>query len=383
MDPSLTNQFWFIIMLLILGALAFYYFYYRKKEDKSPHTDAYLLALKYMAENDNRRAVEKLKETVRHDTQNIDAYIKLGDILRMEGLYVNAIRIHKDLTLRGNIIEDDMHKIWFSLALDYWHSQKYDKAEIYFKKLLGINEYQERVVNYLTKIYEKNEEYKKAFAVLTNSPSANQKENKRKLALLKVMEGLEVVQQNDERNSRILFKEALKHDPWCVAAYMYLGDSYMREDRRDDAINTWMQFCKKAPKKSFVLFSKLEKAWYEKGQFSKIEELYESILKRDSHNTEALLALSSIYRKKGDYQTALSLVQDGFKQEMDEDVLNSEMVRILFEKAQFKEAAKQSLNLIDKFYTPQYQKYVCPECGYKSKEPFWKCSKCNAINLNL
>jgi lipopolysaccharide biosynthesis regulator YciM len=370
-------------MLLILGALAFYYFYYRKKEDKSLPTDAYLLALKYMVENDNRRAVEKLKETVRHDTQNIDAYIKLGDILRMEGLYFNAIRIHKDLTLRGNISEDDMPKIWYSLALDYWHSQKYDKAEIYFKKLLGISEYQEGVVNYLTKIYEKDEEYKKAFAVLINSPSANQKENKRKLALLKVMEGLELVQQNDEKNSRILFKEALKHDPWCAAAYMYLGDSYMREDRRDDAINTWMQFCKKAPKKSSVLFSRLEKAWYEKGQFSKIEELYESILKRDLHNTEALLALSSIYRKKGDYQTALSLVQDGFKQEMDEDALNSEMVRILFEKAQFKEAAKQSLNLIEKFFTPQYHEYICPECGYKSKEPFWKCSKCNAINLNL
>ncbi|MGD9898434.1 MAG: tetratricopeptide repeat protein [Calditrichaceae bacterium] len=381
MGENFIAQFWIITTLLLAGAALIYIFYYwKREEDAPPHKDSYLLALKYMAENDNRRAIEKFKETVRYNTENIDAYLKLGDILRKEGLFTNAVRIHKDLTLRGDINQAELPKVWYSLAMDYLDSKKPDSAEAYLQKLLNNDQYRETVLPYLSKIYESRNDYERAFNLLKTSKSGDSQKIKRRMAVYKILKGLETGSKGEGKSSRIIFKEAIKIDPSCAAAYLYIGDSYMQENRPDEAISTWTDYCKKQPKEAYILFSRLEKAWYEKGQFSKIEELYESILASDPENLMALLSLSSIYRKKGDFQSALNLLQEGLKQDMDDKILKAEIVRILTENGQFKDATKQALELIDGYLATSSIKYSCQYCDYKSDELFWKCPKCSELN---
>ncbi|MGD9486786.1 MAG: tetratricopeptide repeat protein [Calditrichaceae bacterium] len=383
MSENFVAQFWIITTLLLAGAALVYIFYYWKRdEDAPPHKDSYLLALKYMAENDHRRAIEKFKETVRYNTENIDAYLKLGDILRKEGLFTNAVRIHKDLTLRGDINSAELPKVWYSLAMDYLDSKKMDNAETYLEKLIKNDQYHEEVLPYLVKIYESKNDYERAFNLLKTVKSGDLKKIKRRMAIYKILQAIEAGNKGEGKNSRIIFKEAIKIDPSCAAAFLYIGDSYMRENRPDDAIDTWTDYCKKHPKEAHILFSRLEKAWYEKGQFSKIEELYESILASDPENIKALLSLSSIYRKKGDYQSALNLIQDGMKQDMNDKILKAEIVHILTEKGQFKDASKQALELIDGYLETSSSKYSCPYCDYKSDELFWKCPKCSELNID-
>ncbi|MBD3223847.1 MAG: hypothetical protein GF313_03910, partial [Caldithrix sp.] len=141
METTYINQIWLIAVVLIIAAFVIYYFRSRKAEEERVDQSNYLLALKYIAEGDYRSAIDKLKAVVRQDTENIDAYIKLGDVLRHLKLYNNAIRIHKDLTLRGNIPEKQIRDIWFSLAMDYWLANKMDSAEHYLKKLLPYKQY--------------------------------------------------------------------------------------------------------------------------------------------------------------------------------------------------------------------------------------------------
>ncbi len=380
---NVNAQFFFIFFILIAAAFSLYYFYFRKKEDDKPAQNSYLLGLKYLTENDNRRAIEQLKEAVRHDSQNIDAYIKLGDILRDEGLNKNAVRIHKDLTLRANIVKEDMDRIYYSLALDHWGANQFDKAAENFKKITGIKEYRPKILPYMVKYYEMNEDYENAFQTLSKSYLSSKPEARKKLALYRVFEGLNLVDKGSEKEARIKFKDALKHDDKCVAAHMYIGDSYLREDRTDDAINIWTEFCKKDPQKADVLFPRLEKAWFEKGQFLKIRQLYETILKSDPDNLHALLALSNIHTKKGDFKTALILIEDSFKQNMNEAILKKEIARIHFEKSQYKESAQKALEVLDE--TPGFSArlFICPSCGFQSDEPFWKCVKCKNIAPEL
>ena len=163
MDFSISFIFWLIILLIIAASLGFFYLYYTKKREDHKETQSYLHGLKYMAEDDNRSAVQKFKEAVRENSENIDAYIKLGIILRKEGLYNNAIRIHKDITLRGNLSKEDEVEILKNLALDYWHANDYDKAEVYFNELKSEKKLFDWIAAYLIKIYEKNKNWEKAF----------------------------------------------------------------------------------------------------------------------------------------------------------------------------------------------------------------------------
>ncbi len=381
MDFTLSHQLWLFTFLAVIVALvALYVYYYQRNEKKQPARNAYLEALKYMAEGDDRRAIEKFKEAVRNDSSNIDAYLKLGDILREEGLVYNATRIHKDLTLRGDLNDDELQKVWYSLALDYWTAKKYDKAETFFRKLISGRYRNLEAVTHLVKIYTMQQNYKKAFEVLKDSPLKGNEKFRLRMALYKVLEALEAAKG---REFRSMLRDAIKIDGSCSAAHAYIGDSYLEEERLDDAINIWTEYCQKYPAKAHVLFSRLEKAWYEKGQFSKIEELYQSILKKDPENIPALMALAGFKRKKGDYDEALTLIKDTPVAEQHEELLKAEEARIIFDKGQFKEASKRLLELIDSYLPEQIYIYTCKKCGHKSVESFWKCPKCHTLNLDI
>lgn len=378
METAVSPQIWLTVFFLALVGYVIYFLYHRASGKTQQEKKAYLLALKYIAENDTRRAIEKLKETVRTDTNNIDAYIKLGDILRREGLVNNAVRIHKDLTLRGNVDSEDKGKIWFSLGLDYLAAEKYDKAETCFLELKNKKEYVKRIAPFLIRIYEKTESYQKAFNLLKESENIVAENRHHKMAIYKIFEGQKSTAEKDHKKARILFKEALKYDPACIFAHLYLGDSYIEEQRPDDALEVWKNFCKKYPQKSYVMFSRLEKAWYDKGQFNKIEELYDSILKEDPDNVQATLALSRFLRKKGEFDTALSLVNQRLVNNGDQDLLMAELARIYWDRENFKQAGEAALGILEKHIANSVT-YTCKQCGYQANEPFLKCPECGYI----
>jgi lipopolysaccharide biosynthesis regulator YciM len=367
------------LFLAIVAVLLFYYLYYRSREKKADKQSSYLAALKYMAEGNRRLAIEKFKETVRINSGNIDAYIKLGDLLRGAGLLQNAIRIHHDLTLRGDLNSEEMQKVWYSLGLDYFEAKKYDRVELYFKKIANIQEYRSLILPKYLMVLEKNKKYDEAITLIKSSSLYKREDMKKKAALYKVAEGLKLFDKAEYKEARVVFKDALKVYGACSAAYAFIGDAYIKDDRTDDAIKNWTDFCSKNPKEAYLFFPRLEAAWYEKGNFGKIIELYDTILKKDNDNLEALLALSSIYRKKGDYDSALQLLAAHENSITSQTVLQTEIAQINFDKGEYKDSAEKSLQLLK----VNYREFSCSGCGYSAKDAFWFCPNCGLPNVNI
>ncbi|MHA1988895.1 MAG: tetratricopeptide repeat protein [Promethearchaeota archaeon] len=346
MQPSISFEVWVIILLFGAILVISFYSVYTRKKVKRDEDNPYILALKFMAEGENRLAVEKFKEAVRHNSNNIDAYLKLGTILRNEGLYKNAIRIHQDLTLRGNLDSAELIDVKKNLILDYWYLKDYTKAEYYLNQLKEDKNLIDWATPYLIKILEKKGEWQQAIDVLNKSSLSREQKGKFKIANLKVKQGKKLAENQEEKESRILFKEAIKTDHECAQGYLELGDSYLREGRTDDAINAWTDLCKKVKDKAHLAFDRLEKAWFEKGHFSKIEDLYTSMLQEDEDNLPALIALSEIYRKKGELDQSLKLLQDAQKKDLDSNLIQSQMAKVHMDKNQYKEAATLALDLL-------------------------------------
>jgi len=348
MGSSVVLEFWIFILLLAVLSLGLLYLYYSRKRTTEHEDHSYLNGLKYLCDGENRLALEKFKQAVRADSENIDAYIKIGNILRAEGLLNNATRVHKDLTLRGNLSEEDNLRVKQSLALDYLQSKNPDKAEKLLEELKETKSMYDWVAPHLVLIYEQRSEWRLAFDLYEKSSLAQTDEGKKKLAAYKVKEGLHLVKSEDEKAGRIQFKEALKINGRCAPAYLALGDSYWREGRTNDAITAWSELCSKIPEKAHYTFDRLEKAWFEKGQFSKLEQFYINFLTEHEDNLEARIALSEIYRKKGEYGDALKLLQYTQKKEMDMELIRAQQIRVLSEKNQVKEALKLALDLVEK-----------------------------------
>ena len=352
MQTSLSLEFWLIVFIICVVIIAgFYVFYFFKKREEKQIDNSYLLGLKYMVEGENRRAVEMLKEAVRQNSENIDAYIKLGVILRNEKLFTNAIRIHKDLLLREKVSEELRTEIKYNLAVDYIKSGNSEKALSYAESVKSDKKYGPIIINALLDIYEKKQLWDKAIEILKSTPFIKTDSGKKKHAYYKVKKGEKLQNSGNGKDARILYKDAIKIDSKCALAYLLIGDSYINEKRASDAINTWTNFCEKVPESAHLAFDRLEKAWYEKGHFSKIEELYSSIIDKDEDNVHVMIRLAAIYRKKGDFKQSLKILNDALKRDKLTDLVNYEIVKVLYENGQYKESSKQALQVIENTMT--------------------------------
>jgi tetratricopeptide (TPR) repeat protein len=95
--------------------------------------DAYTLGLSALIGGDRREALRHLRDAVQGDSDNIDAYLRLGDLLRESGSVDKALAVHRDLTVRPRIPESDRVLILESLTRDYLAGS--DDAETYLRKL--------------------------------------------------------------------------------------------------------------------------------------------------------------------------------------------------------------------------------------------------------
>lgn len=265
--------------------------------------------------------------------------------------------------------------------LDYEAKGDFSTAASIARELLGQGtttqkEITQKLISYLermkqwTAAFEASKRYVKPL-----SPAV-----KKKMALYLVFAGLDLRRENEGHSARLKYREALKMDPDCAAAYYYLGKSYSDENRLNEAIKEWKQFCSKMPDHAFIAFPQMERAWFELGKFAEAEKLYQNMLASNPENKAAALALSQIYDKKGDHDRALEILDRIETDESNVLRILGHRFQILFSKGQYKNACNLALEYLRDRKLLSEKTYSCQECQFTSNEPLWMCPQCNSIN---
>lgn len=369
-----------ILIVLILFFIAVLWVLLLRKKGVT-RKNPYVEALEYLADGNDQLAIDKFKESIQKNSNNIRAYLRLGDKLREKGFARNALRIHKELTLRENLTKEQLLRINKSLLLDY---EKYNDSEngiLIAQKIIDEDKHSEGWIRErLIRLYEKAEKWQEAIDAIKKYYKPLSDESKKRIALYSVFQGLKLHENGKSREGRIKFKEAFKIFPQCSAAYFYLGKSYQNEDRLDDAIREWQNFCLKMPDEAHIVFPHLEKAYFDNGMFEDIESLYQSLLESGEKNLNTVLALVEFYLKKGRYEKAKVFLEKAEEDFRDSNHLTAKKVEVLFHISQYKEAASEALQLCRTNFRSTHKIYICDKCGYESKDPLWRCPECKSID---
>jgi len=365
-----------VALVLVFGFVATYLFAGRSRDGEQ---DAYMQALEFLAEGNPRLAIEKFKVAIKENSDNISAYVQLGDLLRDKGLHSNAIRIHRDLTARENISPDQRQRILKSLLLDYNASGEYDRGIETANQLLRLQRKPAgETLRTLLSMLERAERWKDASA-LVNKHSGHFPEYRKLQALYLVFQGLEHQEAENPKDARSRFKDALKKDSSCTAAYYHLGKSYFNENRLDDALAQWKLLCKKVPSKAHITFPELEKTCFEMGRYNEAVSFYQDLIANNTNRLEPGLALAEIYDKKGEYDSAIEVL-NLLEEHQESPVLIGRKINLYFNKGQYKLAADQSRTYFLNGGTRNTRIYVCGNCEEKSERPVWMCQSCGKID---
>ena len=367
----------YILVWLTIFLSSFYWFYKSYKSNTDVQENHYEKALRYILDNKKRKAIEHLKSAIRANSNNIDAYVRLGNILREEGAASNALRVHKDLTLREELSKEDRYNVLKSISADLVQLKQDEKATQFLEQLLEISPKDLYATRELLRIYENTSSYKKAYQLLLKSETTVVKDREIRLAMYKIIEGLEKIEHGHEKEARIIFKDALKQNGKCEAAYILIGDSYWRENRKDEALEKWLDAARLIPEKAHFVFERIEKGWFETGEFYKLEDFYNSLLQKKPYNIKAIIALVKLKSKKGEIEEAIATLSDYLAQDLeDKEELVAHKIKLLEKQNKFKEASKLAVQYLNDHFFHNEHLYTCQNCHNVEDEPLGRCPKC-------
>lgn len=321
-----------LLLVFIFGALAFYFMYeryYKKTQQAEP--SLYVEALRNLLDGKQESAFTKLRQVVVEDANNVDAYLRLGKILREHNRADRALQVHKDLTLRYGLTKSDKVAILHELAQDYLALNDLTTANAALKEMVTLDPDNHWAYVSRLKLQEKAGQWEDAYETANHLLKLESNKSKTPLARYKFQQGEQLYKAREYHKARIAYKEAIGLDPSFVAAYLAVGDSYLEEERNEDAVNFWMKLIEAAPEQAHLVIERLKNTLFTLGRFGEIVEICRSILEHSPKNIEAHRALAEIYLKKGDLDAAAEMLEGILEINSEDSVALIELVRIYLE----------------------------------------------------
>ena len=298
----------FLVASAVILTAVFIYYFRPKKQQRTE--SIYTHALNAMVRGDTRTALSHLRNVVKQDTNHINAYLQMGDILRGEDNAQAAIKIHQSLTVRPNLsneIKRDIHK---SLALDFKQLGHITKAMGEAEMVLKLDRKNLWANEFLLKIFEQQREWDKAMQTTKAIQKLKQSRDPSQIARFLVYQGMEKLEKGQLKEAKSQFQKAVKTSPEFGLPYLRLGDVFAENRDLVKAIENWEKFALLNPEEGRLVYSKIESALFDLGRFSEVEKFYERILEKDPSNLNALTKLANVLEEKGEHNNALNLVED-------------------------------------------------------------------------
>jgi lipopolysaccharide biosynthesis regulator YciM len=297
---------WLFIVILAILVVALYPIvrdYMRKRRTAAP---SYVEGLQAIIDGRTAEAIARLKDTVHHDTDNIDAYIRLGDLLIQQGETDRGIRLHENLALRRSMDKRDERRVYHALVRDYTKVGRSAKAISLLEELGLQHKGATADSQKLAELYIATGTWEKCEGLLgelAKSPAS------RLAAARLYTEYGRAVRKDRPEAAKSAFESALRLDPASIEARVLQGDYLLESGDTEAAIRTWNELLTVAPEQNALVRNRLERAYFDSGRFEDVTTLYERLLRKVPRDAGLAIALAAIYRKKEDVNAAVRLLE--------------------------------------------------------------------------
>jgi lipopolysaccharide biosynthesis regulator YciM len=373
---------WWLVLILstaLIYALVVLSFERRRSGESHPGLDRYYAGLRALVRQEHEAAFSHFKQAVSEDSQNIDAYLRIGDLLRERGQAKKALSIHLDLAQRAGLGKEESQAVRRALADDYLALGATDDALKLLQELADERDSAGWANRRLHRLHLQRQDFEAAYKVREKLIKAGEPRDPKLEALYLALAGLKASDRGEHRRGRVFLRDALKVDPACTAALFYLGEFYARDQRPEDAVRAWKNFLEQMPALAALVFGRLERVLFETGQYAEIAGVYQQVLAADSLNTDALLGLARFAEKKGDDQGAVEFLTRIVDIDPGHLVARQKLVS-LYRQAGRTHEAWQAVDGFLTWLPARPGQFACRKCSYQAREPIWFCPQCASFD---
>lgn len=341
-----------ILFLIPIIGLAIYFLYYRKLKPHKVNNirEMYAEGLDMLVSGKRISAYKNFKNIIDEDSNNIKAYLRLGQILREGGNAVKALKIHNSLLLRKKMTTYESIELHKNLAMNYYSLENLDKSILEAKKILKIEKDNEWAIHHLISLYKKNNDWMKATEYLKTYFNVVGNRDNHKLALYKIQNARIEIENNNFDKAREILEKALNIEDDLAIAYYYLGKTYSKEssliydkaveleknglnsisdkdnynqyvsdakDTLSKAIPMWIHYLEINPQQSWFVIPLLKDALFSLDRYSELEDIFYKLSEKFPDSIEILAALADYYSNKGNTDKAIDIIEKALSQNKD------------------------------------------------------------------
>jgi lipopolysaccharide biosynthesis regulator YciM len=368
-----------VVVAVVLAGAAFWYIGARRSSAKR-HADEespYHLGLDALIAGNLEAAMKHLTQAVRDDPRNVDAYVKLGNILRERGQVRQAIQIHRELLVKRKLPPAVRSETIKSLARDLAAAGRWREV-LEHLATLPRQERSDPVVLTLTRdAYAAAGSLDKALQAHKDLLKAGPSHRQPSVGVYRAYLGVTALRRGETRLAKSELAAAVKEDPGAGLAYVHLGDIAMLEDDTERAVAYWMKLVSEKPECAHLVFERLEKAYFEMGDFGRMMGIYEDLVAKSPSNVRALTGLARMMERKGSVDDALRIAREAVKHEGETLAGHRQLIEILMRNDRYEDAAKAAVSLLETL-GDRSEESKCPRCGAPVDESGWRCESCRA-----
>ncbi|HZI89410.1 MAG TPA: tetratricopeptide repeat protein [Candidatus Polarisedimenticolia bacterium] len=328
---------------------------------------------------DQDAALQLFTETVEMDSDNLDAYLHIGNILRDRGETPRALRIHRELTVRAGLTPVQERTIREALVLDLIAVGRPAEAIEEAQELRETDKKNRRALELLHLAYESAGDWDHAFETRAELMRTNGGRESGALARYRSAAGETFLRAGKAREAERQFQSALRLEKDHPVALLRLGDICYDRDRKDRAVVFWKGLARTHPHLAHWVLERLETAYFERGRMSEMALAYEELLARNPGDAKLHLALARMHVKKGDLEEAARVLAQTL--EIDPASLEARLLLVNVHRRQgdVSRALDQVEGLLRDVH--ETERFTCSSCGASSEEYWTRCPQCLAWSV--
>lgn len=341
--------------------------------------DPYVEGLIALVRGDRDSAFSLLQRAVRGGRAPVDAYVRVGELLRENGDAGKALQIHKSLTVKPDLDRGQKIELFTNIAMDYsamGQSAQAVKVLETAVKTMGLKDpaiyellaRENHILGRSDDAYRYLKEMKKSGVL-----------GERELSLYLCTAGEKKADENDLKEARKLVQRALRHDPSNGYAYLTLGNIEEKLGNDDAAVGNWRKAANSEPELSAAALTNLERVLFQSGTFGDIEKIYREVLEKRPWDEHATLALASFYRKQGRGGEAIESLEE-YRSMHPESVAATALLTSLYAMLRDRDELGRFLEANEMDIAARAPSYRCSSCEFTSHTKRWHCPRCNAFD---
>lgn len=336
----------------------------------------YQHGLNALLAGDREEALEAFADSVQQDSDNVDAYIHLGNLLRDRGEPERALQLHRELMVRAGQTNAQGRAVREALVYDWIAVGRPKDAVAEAQALREIDRRNGSALKVLLAAYEAAGEWERAYDVRSEMARVSGDRDSEGLARYRAAIGEIYLRAERLDDAKRQFNAALRLKRDHPAALLRLGDIYYETDRPERAMVLWKGLAAAHPEHSHLVLERLEVSYFERGRFSEMGHLYEELLQRNPRDTRILIALARMHLKRADYAEALRAVGEAL--EIDPSSLPARLltVEIHRRRGDTDRALSEVEDLLRGLGTAEPSS--CAKCGERLHEFWLRCPSCLA-----